>query len=233
MPLTPNQNTGCNTGIITAVSVLVVVGGLVSFLVAGGEGDFLPGFIVPLILIFVVVPIISRAVKNAKKAAQGGGSSSSSQSVSSPLASPTSHRPYRYSLDTGERIAESEASAETGQAPVMDEEQHRRAVSEIMARRRREMKPDHVPVEAETVTEGYVEPTDEEATAKRQRNRDQTKRKLSDIALSIRDRNRQLQVGADTDLPPGYTLCVNCGNMTKMTGKKTRCPVCGSVIEAV
>jgi len=115
----------------------------------------------------------------------------------------------------------------------MDEEQHRRAVSEIMARHKREAKPDRVPAEAEVEMAGYVEPTEEEATAKRQQNRDQTKRKLSDIALSIRDRNRQLQVGADTDLPPGYTLCVNCGNMTKMTGKKTRCPVCGSVIEAV
>src|SRR4030042_1803565 len=102
MPLTPNtQNTGCNVGIVTAVIALVAVGGVVSFLVAGGEGDFLPGFLIPLIVIFVVIPIVGRALKNAKKAAQGGGPSSTPQPASSPLSSPTSHRPDRYSLHTG------------------------------------------------------------------------------------------------------------------------------------
>ncbi|HUT99548.1 MAG TPA: hypothetical protein VM054_10815 [bacterium] len=231
--MTPNQNTGCNVGIVTAVIVLVAVGGVVAFLVSGGEGDFLPGFIIPLILIFVVVPIIGRAVKNAKGAAQGGGSSSSSQPASSPLSSQTSHRPYRYGLDTGETSADSETSFETNQAPTMDEEEHRRAVSEIMARRKREAKTEGEYVEVEMEPGGDVEYTEEETAARRQQSRDRSKSKLSDIAQSIRERNRQVQRGADTDLPPGYTLCVNCGNITKLTGRKTRCSTCGSVIEAV
>ncbi|MCX7022861.1 MAG: hypothetical protein NTW26_11450 [bacterium] len=235
MTLTPNnQKTGCNAGIITAVLVLVAVGGVVSFLASGGEGDFLPGFLIPIILIFVVIPIIGRAVKNAKGAAQGGGSSSSSQPAGSTPSSTSSNRPYRYSLDTGERI--SAADRATEQAPVMDEEQHRRAVSEIMARRMRESKTDGEPVEAtveaEVQTVGDVEFTEAEATAKRQQDRDQ-KRKLSDNTEAIRERNRQLQVSQPDELPPGYTLCVNCGNITRLKGKKTRCPICGSVIEAL
>jgi hypothetical protein len=118
----------------------VAVGGVVSFLVAGGDGEFLPGFLIPLILIIVVVPIISRAARNARKAAQGGGSSSSSQPASSPVSSSSSHRPYRYNLETGETTADSETTFETNQAPTMDEEEHRRAVSKIMARRKREAK---------------------------------------------------------------------------------------------
>jgi rubrerythrin len=228
--MTPNQNTGCNAGLITAVFVLVAVGGVVSFLVSGGEGDFLPGLLIPIILIFVVVPIVSRAVKNAKKTAQGGGSTTASRPASSP-SSTGSNRPYRYSLDTGERISASDRATE--QAPVMNEEQHRQAVSEIMARRKREAKSGGAPVKSRGEKAAHVEPTDEQAEAQRQQNRDQTKRKLDDIADSIRERNRQLQVSKADDLPPEYTLCVNCGNVTKMTGKKTRCPVCGSVIEAV
>ncbi len=240
MPLTPNtQNTGCNIGIVTGVLVLVAVGGVVSFLVAGGDGDFLPGFLIPLILIFVVVPIITRAAKNARKAAQGGGSSSGSRPASSPVSS-SSHRPYRYNLETGEANADSETTFETNQAPTMDEEEHRRAVSKIMARRMRKIKSEIVPVEKESepregalYSEEGVEYTEEEKTTRRQESRDKSKSKLSEIAQSIRERNRQLQTGAETDLPPGYTLCVNCGNITKLTGKKTRCSTCGSIIEAV
>jgi hypothetical protein len=241
MPLTPNtQNTGCNIGIVSGVLVLVAVGGVVSFLVAGGDGDFLPGFLIPLILISVVVPIIARAAKNARKAAQGGGSSSSSsQSASSPVSS-SSHRPYRYNLETGEANVDSETTFETNQAPTMDEEEHRRAVSKIMARRMRKIKSGIVPAEDESepqegalYSEDGMEYSEEEKTTRRQESRDKSKSKLSDITQSIRERNRQLQAGADTDLPPGYTLCVNCGNITKLTGRKTRCSTCGSIIEAV
>jgi len=234
MPLTPNtQNAGCNVGIVTAVIVLVAVGGVVSFLVSGGDGEMLPGFLIPLIVIFVVIPIIGRAVKNAKKAAQGGGSTTGSQPASSPVSS-SSHRPYRYNLDTGEKNAEPETVA---RPPTMDEAAHRRAVSEIMARRRRKMKtdaePDEETVEFEIEPVEGVEYTEEEKTTRRQESRDKSKRKLSDIAESIRERNRQLQAGPTAELPPGYAMCLNCGNITKLRGKKTRCPTCGSVIEAL
>jgi rubrerythrin len=231
MPLTPQQNPGCNVGIVTAVIVLVAVGGVVSFLVSGGDEEFLPGFIIPLVLIFVVVPIIGRAVKNARRAAQGGGSSTASRPAASTPSAPSAHRPYRYDPATGER----NAAPEPVELPrMMDEQEHRRKVSEIMARRKREMKTgagsDETAVEAETAD--YVEPTEEEASAQRQQNRDQTKRKLSDIAESIRRRNRELESGPTGEPPPGYTLCVNCGNLTRLTGKKTRCSTCGSIIEA-
>jgi len=233
MTPTPAQNPGCNVGIVTSILVLVAVGGVVSFLVAGGEGEMLPGFLIPLILIFVIVPIISRAAKNARKAAQGGGSSSSgSRPASSPVSS-SSHRPYRYNLETGEANADSETTFETNQAPTMDEEEHRRAVSKIMARRMREAKSEGEYIEVESEPTEGVEYTEEEKTTRRQESRDKSKSKLSEIAQSIRERNRQLQAGADTDLPPGYTLCVNCGNITKLTWKKTRCSTCGSIIEAV
>jgi rubrerythrin len=228
MPITPGQSPGCSTGIITAVVSVMVIGGVVAFLVSGGDVGYFPGFLIPLIIIFIVLPVIGRAVRNARRAREQG----SSASASSPPVSTThpltgAHRPYRYRPDTGEE------EAAFDEAPVMDEEEHRRAVSEIMARRRRKMKTDAEPVEVEVELADEAEPTEEEAAAKRQQSRDRSKSKLSSIAESIRERNRQLRAGADTDLPPGYTLCVNCGNVTKLTGKKTRCSVCGSTIESV
>jgi len=231
---TPNQNPGCNVAVLVSTVVLVAVGGLVAFLVSKGDGEFLPALIVPLIFFFIVIPIIIRAVRKGQEAVKKSSSQSSRPASTAP---PTStHRPYRYDLDTGERVAEPEESIEIGQAAALDEEEHRRVVGEIMARRKREMKKSRAaetPDLVELEPAGDVEYTEEEKTARRRQSRDRSKDKLTDITQSIRERNRQLQAGADTDLPPGYTLCVNCGNITRLTGKKTRCSACGSVIESI
>lgn len=227
MPITPSQrNPGCNTGIITAAIALVVVGGVVAFLVSGGDLDYFPGFLVPMIFIFVVIPLISRAVKKARNAAKGGSSATTAaRPVSTTHPSTGANRPYRYRPDSGTETTagEREMVIPAKETPV-DEEEHRRAVSEIIAERRSQEKP----VEALELDVTFV--TEEEEERPRQDNGER-KRQLTEAADAIRERNRRIRMDAGTDVPPGYTVCLGCGHITKMKGRRTRCPSCGSIVE--
>ncbi|MCK4593808.1 hypothetical protein KAU45_04850 [bacterium] len=227
MPITPNQqNPGCNTGIITAVITLVVFGGVVAFLVSDGDADYFPGFLVPLIFIFVVIPLISRAVKKARNAAKGGSSATpGARPVSATHPPSGTHRPYRYRPDTGTETTAGERKVVilAEETPV-NEEEHRRAVSKIIAERLSQEES----VEALELDVTFVAEEEEERPRQDSRER---KRQLTEAAEAIRERNRQLSVDAGTDVPPGYTVCLSCGNITQMKGRRTRCPSCGSIIE--
>jgi hypothetical protein len=90
---------------------------------------------------------------------------------------------------------------ETDAAPVTDEEEHDRVIGEILGRRKMEIKTDPMPVKPAAET---------------------------DTADAIRERDWRLPTD---EPPPGYARCVSCGNLARLTGKRTRCPVCGSIIE--
>ncbi len=226
MPTTPNQqNPGCNTGIITAAISLVVVGGVVAFLVSDGDLDYFPGFLVPLIFIFVVIPLIRRAVKKARNAAKGGSSTTTAARPVSTTHPPSgTHRPYRYRPDSGTETTagEGEVVILAKETPV-DEEEHRRAVSKIIAERRNQKESlEALELDVTFVTEEGERPRQDNGERKRQ---------LTEAADAIRERNRRIRMDAGTDVPPGYTVCLGCGNITKMMGRRTRCPACGSTIE--
>ncbi len=227
MPITPNQqNPGCNTGIITAVISLVVIGGVAAFLVSDGDFDYFPGFLVPLIFIFVVLPLISRMVKKARNAAKGGTSETpGARPVSTTHPPSGTHRPYRYRPDTGTGTTTGEGGAVilAEQTPI-NEEEHRRAVSEIIAERRSQE-------ESVEALELDVTFAAEEEDARPRQDGGERKRQLTEAAEVIRERNRQLSVDSGTDVPPGYTVCLGCGHITKMKGRRTRCPSCGSFIK--
>ncbi|MCD4733935.1 hypothetical protein K8R78_06820 [bacterium] len=245
------QQQGKAVGIL-AVGILIIVG-FVVFFVSDGEFPF-PGFVVPFIIFAIFGSVIRRAVKNAKNA-QGGGSQSSTTTASRPTVSGggSSSSPYRYDIRTGQVVTQQEPSskpytaqparpaqptqpartslfsttkAEAEPSASYDEQQE--AIRRIIAEQKQKTD------QALDETGEIPELTEEEKQAQREQRAEVTSQKLEDAADIIRQRRESGYYGSDkgSQIPPGHTICLSCGAIVKVRGRKTRCPACGSKIEA-
>jgi|GEM_PF-3451219 len=240
------QQQGKVVGIL-AVGILIIVG-FVVFFVSDGEFPF-PGFVVPFIIFAIFGSVIRRAVKNAKNA-QGGGSQSSTTTASRPTVSGggSSSSPYRYDIRTGQVVTQQEPTSKPYTAqparpaqpvrslfttkveeePSASYDEQQEAIRRIIAEQKQKTD------QALDETGEIPELTEEEKQAQREQRAEVTSQKLKDAAEVIRQRRESGYYGSDkgSDIPPDHTVCLSCGAIVKVRGRKTRCPACGSKIEA-
>ena len=241
------QKQGKVVGILFGIALL---GGLFSFVASGGDFP-IPVFVIPFIIFAIFGSIIRKAVKTAKN--QSSGSHSRTTVSRSTGSGGSSSSPYRYDLRTGQVVSQQEpvskpyttqsaqpaASARPAQParglfgttaveepePSYDEQQE--AIRRIIAEQKQ--RTEQVLDEAGEIPEL----TEEEKRVQRDHAAAVTSQKLEDAAEVIRQRRESGYYGSPkgSSIPPGHTVCLSCGAIVKIRGRKTRCPACGSKIE--
>jgi len=244
------QQQGKAVGIV-AVGILIIVG-FVVFFVSDGEFPF-PGFVVPFIIFAIFGSVIRKAIKTAKN--QSSGSQSSSTTASRPTVSGggASSSPYRYDIRTGQVVTQAEPSSKPYTAqPARPAQSTQPVRTRLFSATKAEPEPSasyddqqeairRIIAEQKQKTEQSLdeageipELTEEEKLAQREQRAEVTSQKLEDAAEVIRQRRESGYYGSSkgSDIPPGHIFCLSCGAIVKVRGRKTRCPACGSKIEA-
>ncbi len=219
--------------------VILIIGGFIVFIASDGEFPF-PGFVVPFIIFAIFGSVIRKAIKSAKTA-QGGGSQSRTTTASRPTVSGggSSSSPYRYDIRTGQVVSQPKpanqpyrarpASTPAKAEPAASYDEQQEAIRRIIARQKQ--KTDKILDE----TGKIPELTEVEKLIQREQASAKTSQDLQEAAEVIRKRRESgyySSSDAGSQIPPDHTICLSCGAIVKVRGRKTRCPACGSKIEA-
>lgn len=219
--------------------VILIIGGLIVFIASDGEFPF-PGFVVPFIIFAIFGSVIRKAIKSAKTA-QGSGSQARTTTASRPTVSGggSSNSPYRYDVRTGQVVSQPESSNQPYRArpastpakaePKVSYDEQQEAIRRIIARQKQ--KTERILDE----TGEIPELTEVEKLIQREQASAKTSQDLQEAAEVIRKRRESGYYGssdAGSQIPPDHTVCLSCGAIVKVRGRKTRCPACGSKIEA-